>query len=87
MGTESHQDDLTDSIRPVSKRRSTGVQRKLPVPGDERALWLFLVVLVPSRALWSELVFDVSIHALCRSFVRGATAFRGVPSRSFVHET
>jgi transposase len=52
---------------------------KVPVPGGERALWLFVMVLAHSRALWGEFVFDLSVHSLCRSLVRGATAFRGVP--------
>jgi transposase len=52
---------------------------KLPVPGGERALWLFVMVLSHSRALWGEFVLDLSVHSLCRSLVRGATAFGGVP--------
>jgi transposase len=52
---------------------------KLPVPGGERALWLFVIVLAYSRALWAEFVFDLSVHSLCRSLVRAARAFGGVP--------
>lgn len=52
---------------------------KLAVPGGERALWLFVMVLGHSRALWGEFVLDLSVHSLCRSLVRGATAFGGVP--------
>jgi transposase len=52
---------------------------KLPVAGGERALWLFVMVLAHSRALWGEFVFDLSVHSLCRSLVRGARAFGGVP--------
>jgi len=52
---------------------------KLAVPGGVRALWLFVMVLAHSRALWGEFVLDLSVHSLCRSLVRGATAFGGVP--------
>jgi transposase len=51
---------------------------KLTVPGGERALWLFVMVLAHSRALWGEFVLDLSVHSLCRSLLRAATAFRGV---------
>jgi len=51
---------------------------KLTVPGGERALWLFVMVLAHSRALWGEFVLDLSVHSLCRSLVRGARAFHGV---------
>lgn len=49
----------------------------LPVPGGERALWLFVMVLSYSRALWGEFVLDLSVHSLCRSLVRAARAFGG----------
>ena len=52
---------------------------KLPFPGGERALWLFVMVLGHSRAMWGEFVLDLSVHSLCRSLVRGAAAFGGVP--------
>lgn len=52
---------------------------KLAVPGGERALWLFVMVLAHSRALWGEFVLELSVHSLCRSLVRGAVAFGGVP--------
>jgi transposase len=52
---------------------------KLAVPGGERALWLFVMVLGHSRAMWGEFVLDLSVHSLCRSLVRGAAAFGGVP--------
>lgn len=52
---------------------------KLRFPGGERALWLFVMVLAHSRAMWGEFVLDLSVHSLCRSLVRGATAFGGVP--------
>jgi transposase len=51
---------------------------KIPVPGGERALWLFVIVLSYSRALWGEFVLDLSLQSLCRSLVRAARAFGGV---------
>ena len=44
----------------------------------ERALWLFVMVLGHSRAMWGEFVLDLSIHGLRRSLVRAARAFGGV---------
>jgi transposase len=51
---------------------------KLPVPGGERALWLFVIVLSHSRALWAEFVFDLTVYSLCRSLVRAAAELGGV---------
>jgi transposase len=51
---------------------------KIPVPGGERALWLFVIVLAHSRAMWAEFVIDLTVHSLCRSLVRAAAAFGGV---------
>lgn len=51
---------------------------KVPVPGGERALWLFVLVLAHSRAMWAEFVLDLSVHSLCRSLVRAARAIGGV---------
>jgi transposase len=51
---------------------------KLAVPGGERALWLFVMVLSHSRALWGEFVIDLTVHSLTRSLVRAARAFGGV---------
>ena len=51
---------------------------KLPVPGGERALWLFVIVLSHSRALWGEFVLDLSVYSLCRSLVRAAKSLGGV---------
>jgi transposase len=50
---------------------------KIGVPGGERALWLFVLVLSHSRALWGEFVLDLSVHSLCRSLVRAAIALGG----------
>jgi transposase len=51
---------------------------RMAVPGGERSLWLFVIVLSYSRALWGELVFDLSVESLCRSLVRAAAHFGGV---------
>jgi transposase len=51
---------------------------KVVVPGGERALWLFVIVLSHSRALWGEFVFDLTVHSLTRSLVRAASFFGGV---------
>jgi transposase len=50
---------------------------KLRVQGGERALWLFVIVLCYSRAMWAEFVFDLSVHSLLRSLVRAAGYFGG----------
>jgi transposase len=52
---------------------------KLAFPGGERALWLFVMVLGHSRAMWGEFVLDLSVHSLCRSLVRASVALGGVP--------
>ncbi len=52
---------------------------KIAVPGGERALWVFVIVLAHSRAMWGEFVIDLTVHSLCRSLVRGAAALGGVP--------
>lgn len=51
---------------------------KIPVPGGERALWLFVMVLSYSRAMWAEFILDLSVHSLRRSLVRAARATGGV---------
>jgi transposase len=51
---------------------------KLEVEGGERALWLFVLVLSHSRALFGEFVLDLSVHSLRRSLVRAAQALGGV---------
>jgi transposase len=51
---------------------------KVAVPGGERSLWMFVIVLSYSRALWGELVFDTTIHSLSRSLIRAARYFGGV---------
>jgi transposase len=54
---------------------------KISVAGGERALWMFVVVLAHSRAMWGEFVIDLTVHSLCRSLVRAADAMGGVPRR------
>ena len=49
----------------------------IPVPGGERPLWVFLMVLSYSRALWAELVYELTADSLCRSLVRGTTWLGG----------
>ena len=51
---------------------------RISVDGTERALWLFVLVLAHSRALWGEFVIDLSVHSLCRSLVGAARAFGGL---------
>ncbi|CAN5177571.1 hypothetical protein BH09MYX1_BH09MYX1_66020 [soil metagenome] len=51
----------------------------LPVPGGKRPLWAFVIVLAYSRAMWAELVIDLSVASLRRSLVRAAQAFDGSP--------
>lgn len=50
---------------------------KLAVRGGMRALWLFVMVLAYSRAIWAEFVIDLTVHSLTRSLVRAARAFGG----------
>ncbi|NJK89951.1 MAG: IS21 family transposase [Myxococcales bacterium] len=51
---------------------------KIPVPGGERALWVFVMVLAYSRAIFAELVLDLTVHSLLRSLVRATEFFGGV---------
>jgi transposase len=50
----------------------------LAVPGGIRPLWVFVMLLAYSRAMWAELVFDLTVESLRRSLVRAARFFRGV---------
>lgn len=54
---------------------------KLAVPGGERAVWAFVMVLGYSRGLWAEVLFDLSTQALCRSLVRAVSFFGGSTRR------
>lgn len=51
----------------------------MPVPGGERKLWVFVIVLAYSRAFWAELVLDLDVFSLLRSLVRAAVFFGGNP--------
>jgi transposase len=50
----------------------------LAVTGGTRPLWVFVMVLAYSRAMWAELVFDLTVESLRRSLVRAARFFQGV---------
>ena len=50
----------------------------LRIDGITRALWVFVIVLAHSRALWAELVLDLTVHSLKRSLVRAAVYFGGL---------
>ncbi|MBK8257372.1 MAG: IS21 family transposase [Polyangiaceae bacterium] len=52
---------------------------RLKVDGTERPLWVFVMVLSYSRALWAELVLELDIHSLRRSLVRASHYFGGSP--------
>lgn len=49
----------------------------LEFPGCKRPLWVFVCVLAYSRAIFAELVLDLSVHSLRRSLVRAAEFFGG----------
>ncbi|WP_437592326.1 IS21 family transposase [Sorangium sp. So ce1000] len=50
---------------------------KLRVAGGTRQLWAFVMVLSYSRAIWGELVLDLSASSLRRSLVRACRYFGG----------
>ncbi|XXX77334.1 IS21 family transposase [Sorangium sp. So ce134] len=50
---------------------------KLCVAGGTRQLWAFVMVLSYSRAIWGELVLDLSASSLRRSLVRACCYFGG----------
>lgn len=51
----------------------------LTFDGTKRKLWLCVVVLAHSRAMWGEFVLDLTAASLRRSLLRAALAFDGVP--------
>ena len=55
-----------------------GYVAKLRFPGGTRQLWVFVIVLAYSRAMWAELVLDLSAASLRRSLLRAAAYFGGV---------
>lgn len=52
---------------------------RLVINGRERGLWVFVMVLAYSRAIFAELVLDLTVHSLRRSLVRGSVYFGGSP--------
>lgn len=52
---------------------------RVKVGAHERDLWCFVLVLAWSRAMFAELVFDLTSASLCRSLVRAGTALGGSP--------
>jgi transposase len=50
---------------------------KLRIAGTTRQLWAFVMVLSYSRAMWAELVLDLSAISLRRSLVRACSYFGG----------
>jgi len=46
--------------------------------GTPRDLWVFVMTLSWSRAIWAEFVYDLSIYSVLRSLARGADFFGGV---------
>ena len=52
---------------------------KVEVPGGQRTLWLFVTTLSYSRAIWAELVYELTAVSMARSLVRAAQHFGGVP--------
>jgi transposase len=51
----------------------------LTILGSSRPLWAFVIVLAYSRAMWGELVLDMSAESLRRSLVRASAFFGGSP--------
>ena len=52
---------------------------RMNVGTHERDLWCFVLVLAWSRAMFAELVFDLTAASLCRSLVRASAALGGSP--------
>jgi transposase len=57
----------------------------IPVAGGKRALWVFVMVLAHSRAIWAELVLDLTVYSLLRSLSRAVAFFEGTP-RTFLFD-
>lgn len=92
-GSERTLQRFVKSVRPAPRREAflrldplIGEQAQIdwahvgsvPVPGGgSRSLWLFVMVLSWSRAMWGEFCFDTTVHSLLRSLVRAATYFGG----------
>ena len=52
---------------------------RIAVDGGTRPLWLFVMVLSHSRALYAELLMDLSAHGVVRSLIRASNYFGGCP--------
>jgi transposase len=52
--------------------------QNIDVDGGRRPLWMFVIVLSWSRAMWCELCFTMDASTVARSLVRSAQAFDGV---------
>ena len=52
--------------------------QNVSVDGGQRPLWMFVIVLSWSRAMWCELCFTMDAATVARSLVRAAQAFDGV---------
>lgn len=92
-GSERTVRRFVKSVRPASKREAflrldplIGEQAQIdwahvgnvPVAGGgSRSLWLFVMVLSWSRAMWGEFCFDTTVHSLLRSLVRAVRYFGG----------
>jgi transposase len=55
-----------------------GYVGKILIDGCTRQLWVFVIVLAYSRAMWAELVIDLTASSLRRSLVRACLYFCGV---------
>jgi transposase len=69
----------TESLCGEQAQVDWGHVNKVEVPGGHRVLWLFVMVLAYSRAMWAEFVHDLTAPSLCRSLVRAAVWFGGLP--------
>ena len=52
--------------------------QNVDVAGGKRPVWMFVIVLSWSRAMWCELCFTMDAATVARSLVRAAQAFNGV---------
>jgi hypothetical protein len=52
---------------------------EVPVPGGVRTLWIFVMSLPWSRAMWGEFVIDLTVWSLARSLTRACDFFGGTP--------
>src|SRR6202012_583307 len=62
-----------------------GYVGKIQVEGCTRQLWVFVIVLAYSRAMWAELVIDLTASSLRRSLVRACRFFGGVTRQWLFH--